>query len=77
VSVELQEQQPLNNVRIRGVLQLRELKERLRQQLYTVHDMIEEDGQIIVENWMNYAHQVVEPLVDVLPEEIEKHKGRP
>jgi len=39
--------------------------------------MIEEDGQIIVENWMNYPHHVVEPLVDVLPEEIVKHKGRP
>jgi hypothetical protein len=37
----------------------------------------EEDGQIIVEIWMNYVNQVVEPLANVLPEEIVKYKGRP
>jgi len=83
VSVEVEERQPTDNVRIRSVLQLRELDERLRQQLYTVHDMIEEeniqeeDHRTIVENWMSFVNEVVEPLVDVLPEHIVKKNGRP
>jgi len=82
VYVEVEERQ-MDNVRIRSVLQLRELEERLRQQLYTVHDMIEEeniqedDHRTIVENWMSFVNEVVEPLADVLPEYIVKKNGRP
>ena len=45
VSVQMEEKKPIDSVRIRGILQLRELEERLRQQLYTVQDMMEENIQ--------------------------------
>ena len=45
MSLRMEEKKPIDNLRIRGILQLRELEERLRQQLYTVHDMMEENIQ--------------------------------
>jgi len=31
----------------------------------------------VVENWMDFVAEVVEPLADVLPEQIVKKNGRP
>ena len=73
----------LDSIRVRSVLQLRELEERLRQQLYSIHEIIDEtniettEHGAIVENWMNLVTSTVEPLTDVLPEEIVRKGGRP
>ena len=73
----------VDSIRARSVLQLRELEERLRQQLYTIHEIIDEaktetvEHGVIVDNWMHLVASTVEPLIDVLPEEIVKKGGRP
>ena len=83
VLVEPEERPQVDNVRVRSALQLRELVERLNQQLYAIHDMMEEDRVVeaehgeIVENWMGFVNEVVEPLADLLPEHIVKKNGRP
>ena len=45
MSLQMEEKKPVDNLRIRGIHQLRELEERLQQPLYTVHDMMEENIQ--------------------------------
>jgi len=36
------------------------------------------DAQLmVVENWMGFVDEVVEPLADALPEQILKKNGRP
>jgi hypothetical protein len=83
VLVEPEERPQVDNVRVRSVLQFHELGERLNQQLYAVHGLMEEDSvveaehQEIVENWMGFVNEVVEPLADLLPEHIVKMNGRP
>ena len=73
----------MDNIRVRSVLQLRELGECLNQQLYAIHHMVEEDRIVeaehweIVENWVGFVNEVVEPLTDLLPEHIVKKNGRP
>ena len=57
----------VDNIRVRSVLQLRELEERLRQQLYAIHEIIDEtktgtvEHGAIVENWMHLVTSTVEP----------------
>ena len=57
----------VDSIRVRSVLQLRELEERLRQQLYSIHEIIDEtniettEHGAIVENWMNLVTSTVEP----------------
>jgi hypothetical protein len=71
------------NMMTRNVLRLREWEERLRQQLYAVHAMAKDDHMtqdarlMVVENWMGFVEEVVEPLADALPEQILKKGGRP
>ena len=73
----------VDSIRVRSVLQLRELEERLRQQLYAIHEIIDEtktetvEHGAIVENWMHLVTSTVEPPTDILPEEIVKKDGRP
>jgi hypothetical protein len=43
VLVEPEERPQVDSIRVGSVLQLRELGERLHQQLYAIHDMVEED----------------------------------
>ena len=72
----------VDSIRVRSVFQLRELEERLRQ-LYAIHEIIDEtktetvEHGAIVGNWMHLVTSTVEPLTDVLPEEIVKKGGRP
>lgn len=67
-----------DSCRIGSVLQLRELEERLRQQLYVVHEMMEEEQlhpderQTVVDEWMDHVRASVEPLTNVMPEDIVK-----
>jgi len=83
VPVDIEENPVAVNMMTRSVLRLRELEERLRQQLYTVHEMAKEDHMtedaqlMVVENWMGFVDEVVEPLADALPEQILKKNGRP
>ena len=56
----------VDSIRMRSVLQLRELEERLWQQLYAIHEIIETETETtehgaIVENWMNLVTSTVEP----------------
>jgi hypothetical protein len=51
VLVEPEERPQVDNIRVGSVLQLRELGERLHQQLYAIHDMVEEDCIAEAENW--------------------------
>ena len=73
----------VDSIRVRSVLQLRELEERLRQQLYAIHEIIDEaktetvEHGAIIENWMHLVTSTVEPLADVLPEEVVEKGGRP
>ena len=73
----------VDNIRVRSVLQLCELEERLRQQLYAIHEIIDEtktetvEHGAIVKNWMHPVMSTVESLADVLLEEIVKKGGRP
>ena len=60
VLVELEERPQVGNIRVRSVLQLCELGERLNQQLYAIHDMVEDriveaEDREIVENWMGFV----------------------
>ena len=56
------------SIKTRSVLELREIEERLRQQLYTVWEIMEEEGtgteeqQGVVTSWMDYVRSSVEPL---------------
>ena len=56
----------VGGIRVRSV-QLRELEERLRQQLYAIHEIIDEtktetvEHGAIVENWMHLVTSTVEP----------------
>jgi hypothetical protein len=83
VPVDIEENPVAVNMMTRSVLQLREWEERLRQQLYTVHGMAKEDHMtedaqlMVIENWMGFVEEVVEPLMDTLPEQILKKNGRP
>ena len=83
IQVDVEENPLAINVMTRSVLRLREWEERLRQQLYAVREMAKEDnftedGQLmVVENWMGFLEEVVEPLADALPEQILKKNGRP
>ena len=69
---------------MRSVLQLRELEERLRQQLYATHKIVDKtktktmEHGVIVENWMHLVARTAErSLTDELPDEIVKNDGRP
>ena len=48
-----------------------------------IRAMVEEDRVVeaehreIVQNWMGFVNEFVEPLADLLPEHIVKKKGRP
>jgi hypothetical protein len=74
---------PPDDVWIRSALHLRELGGRLRQQLNAIHDLIEREnvredhGRAIVDNWMDFVAEAVEPLAGVLPVHIVEKKGRP
>ena len=56
----------VDSIRVRSV-QLRELEEMLRQQLYAIHEIIDEartetvEHRAIVENWMHLVMSTVEP----------------
>ena len=57
----------VDSIRVRSVLQLRELEEMLQQQLYAIHEIIDEvrtetvEHGAIVENWMHLVMSTVEP----------------
>ena len=71
------------SIKTRSVLVLREIEERLRQQLYTVWEIMEEEGtgteeqQEVVTSWMDHVHSSVEPLTHTAPEEIVHRGTRP
>jgi hypothetical protein len=83
VFVEEEQIQSVDTIRTRSVLQLRKLEEGLRQQLYAVHEIMEEnitavsEHQETIENWMSHVCETIAPLTDILPEEIVKKHGRP
>ena len=60
-----------------------EIEERLWQQLYTVWEIMEEEGtgteeqQGVVTSWMDYVRSSVEPLTHIAPEEIVHRGTRP
>ena len=57
----------VDSIRVRSVLQLRGLEEMLRQQLYAIHEIIDEvrtetmEHGAIIENWMHLVKGTVEP----------------
>jgi hypothetical protein len=65
--VEGEEKQSVDTIRTRSVLQLRELEEGLRQQLHTVHQIMEEnvtavnEHQETIENWMSHECKTIAP----------------
>ena len=82
VHLEREETGQVDSVRTHSVLELSELAERLSQQLYSVHGILEEDDDMeshreVVDNWMGHVRGIIEPLADELPEQIVKKKGRP
>jgi hypothetical protein len=53
-------------------LQLQELEEGLRQQLYTLHEIMEENGTAVnehqetIENWMSHVCKTIAPLKKIV-----------
>ena len=56
------------SIKTRSVQELREIEERLWQQLYTVWEIMEEEGtgteeqQGVITSWMDYVRSSMEPL---------------
>jgi len=72
-----------DSVKMNRVLELREIEEQLRQQLFSVWEFLEEneivpeEQQAVVRSWMEYVRSSVEPLTRIDPEEIVQRGTRP
>jgi len=68
------------STKMRSILGLREIEEQLRRQLYTVGEIMEDDGTVpeeqqgAVTDWMDHVRASVQPLTQIAPEEIARRR---
>jgi hypothetical protein len=66
--------------KVQSMLELREIDEQFRSQLYSVHELMEDmrledvERRDVATGWMEHVRETVQPLLDSKPEDIIRNR---